>query len=177
MNVPVLLLDAAWRVDRVISSDRAVELLLAGRVTAASPELAATYHSPSTAVDVPSVIARIDGVVIRDDRAPACSHRRVRLRDGHRCQFVIGGEPCERRGDSVDHLTPRSLGGRSTWINLVAACRACNCRKANAPFEAMRRSHGWALKRQPFVPSRLAVISAGTRRMAGWEPFLADRTS
>ncbi|CAN5705521.1 hypothetical protein BH24ACT5_BH24ACT5_31970 [soil metagenome] len=48
MNVPVLLLDATWRVDRVISSDRAVELLLAGRVTAASPELAATYHSPST---------------------------------------------------------------------------------------------------------------------------------
>ena len=40
MSAPVLLLDAAWRIDRVIDTEHACELLVMNRVVAASAEMA-----------------------------------------------------------------------------------------------------------------------------------------
>ena len=40
MSAPVLLLDAAWRIDRVIDAEHACELLVMHRVVAASAEVA-----------------------------------------------------------------------------------------------------------------------------------------
>lgn len=34
---------------------------------------------------------------------------------------------------TIDHVTPKSLGGAAAWHNEVAACRACNAAKADAP--------------------------------------------
>lgn len=173
MAVPVLLLDAAWRIDRVIDAERACELLVTSRVVAASDEVATVMHSPSVTVDIPSVVARVGLLHACELRPPAYSARRVRQRDGHACQFVVAGQPCPRRGDSVDHLHPRSLGGDDTWLNVVAACRHHNSFKSNKPFEQLHRHQGWSLKRAPFVPSRAALISSGLRnRHPAWEPFL-----
>jgi 5-methylcytosine-specific restriction endonuclease McrA len=44
---------------------------------------------------------------------------------------------CQHCGDRDDHLVPRSRGGHTTWINVVAACSPCNLRKGNlTPSEA-----------------------------------------
>lgn len=32
---------------------------------------------------------------------------------------------------TIEHVLPRTLGGRESWINEVAACRACNSGKAD----------------------------------------------
>lgn len=32
---------------------------------------------------------------------------------------------------TIEHVLPRTLGGRESWINEVAACRACNAGKAD----------------------------------------------
>jgi 5-methylcytosine-specific restriction endonuclease McrA len=173
VSAPVLLLDAAWRIDRVIDAEHACELLVMHRVVAASAEIATVMHSPSLTVEIPSVIARIGLLHPCELRPPAYSPRRVRLRDSHQCQFVIGGNPCTRRGDSVDHLMPRSLGGGDSWLNVVAACRAHNGAKSNRTLEQMHRIYGWSLRRDPFVPSRTALVAAGLRdRHPAWEPFL-----
>jgi hypothetical protein len=164
MSAPVLLLDAAWRIDRVIDAEHACELLVMHRVVAASEEIATV---------MPSVVARIGLLHACELRPPAYSARRVRLRDAHLCQFVIGGTPCSRRGDSVDHLLPRSLGGGDSWLNVVAACRLHNGAKSNRTLDQMHRLYGWSLKRDPFVPSRSALVAAGLRdRHPAWEPFL-----
>lgn len=173
MSAPVLLLDAAWRIDRVIDAEHACELMVMHRVVAASEEIATVMHSPSITVEVPSVIARIGLLHACELRPPAYSARRVRLRDSHLCQFVIGAAPCTRRGDSVDHLLPRSLGGGDSWLNVVAACRPHNGAKSNRTLDQMHRLYGWSLKRDPFVPSRSALVAAGLRdRHPAWEPFL-----
>lgn len=173
MSAPVLLLDAAWRIDRVIDAERACELLVMDRVVAASDEIAAVMHSPSITVEVPSVVARVGLLHACELRPPAYSARRVRVRDSHLCQFVIGGQPCARRGDSVDHLLPRSLGGGDSWLNVVAACRAHNGAKSNRTLEQMHRMLDWTLRRAPFIPSRSALVAAGLRdRHPSWEPFL-----
>lgn len=48
-------------------------------------------------------------------------------RDGRRCVYC-GRTPPEVRL-TVDHVTPRQLGGRDEPSNLVTACRQCNSDK------------------------------------------------
>lgn len=173
MSSPVLLLDAAWRVDRVIGAEHACELLLAGQATSASEDLAAVFRSQMLTVEVPSVVARTGSVRFTGSRMVACNPRRVKLRDEHRCQFVENGVPCPERGDTIDHLLPRSLGGGSTWLNLVGACRRHNHVKADRTLEEMTRRYGWRLRREPFVPSHAAITVAGlSNRHPAWEPYL-----
>ena len=173
VSVPILLLDAAWRIDRVIGVETACELLVCNRAVGASEEIATVMHSPSITVEVPSVIARIGRVGRNRYRPPSCNARRVRLRDDHVCQFIVNGLACERRGDSVDHLLPRSRGGESSWMNLVASCRRHNGEKSDRSLAEME-FHGWALRRAPLVPTREAILLAGFPRHAPvWLPYLA----
>jgi 5-methylcytosine-specific restriction endonuclease McrA len=173
VSVPILLLDAAWRIDRVIGVETACELLVCGRAVGASEDIATVMHSPSIAVEVPSVIARIGRVGRNRYRPPSCNARRVRLRDEHVCQFIVNGLACDRRGDSVDHLLPRSRGGESTWVNLVASCRRHNGEKSDRSLAEME-FHGWGLRRAPCVPTREAILLAGFPRHAPvWLPYLA----
>lgn len=53
------------------------------------------------------------------------------MRDGNRCRY------CRRPADTLDHVLPKSRGGRGSFSNLVAACRDCNATKgARTPDEA-----------------------------------------
>ena len=78
MSVPVLLLDATWRIDRVIGVNHACSLIVANEAVAASEEIATVMHSPSITVEVPSVIARTTVVSRRRERTPGCNARRLR---------------------------------------------------------------------------------------------------
>lgn len=174
MSTPVLLLDAAWRVDRVIGVEHACEMLVGGRVVQASEDIAQVLRSPSIAVPVPSVVARVSRMHPKAMRPPACSHRRVRQRDHHVCQFIVDGVACCQRGDSVDHLRPKSLGGAGDWSNLVAACRQHNQFKSDRTMVEMTERYGWSLRRSPFVPTRAQLLVASIREpVPAWEPFLA----
>ena len=78
----------------------------------------------------------------RRGSAPLCTKDGVKHRDG-RCAYC-GGPP-----DTVDHVMPKSRGGASSWLNLVAACLPCNHSKAaRTPAEA-----GMVLRVQPYVPA------------------------
>lgn len=75
-------------------------------------------------------------------KTPTWSKRGVLRRDRHVCAF------CGQHATTVDHLLPQSRGGRNTWLNTVAACTACNNRKADrTPIEA-RMQLSW----NPSVP-------------------------
>lgn len=51
----------------------------------------------------------------------------ILLRDDETCQY------CGKRSRelTLDHVIPRSRGGKSTWENLVASCKSCNGKKGN----------------------------------------------
>lgn len=96
------------------------------------------------------------------------SRRHVYLRDEFTCQY------CARKPGvrelNLDHVLPRSRGGRSSWENLVTSCRVCNLRKGWAtPEEA-----GMRLLKRPVRPSWTMALqlTAQRRRYREWEPFL-----
>jgi len=52
------------------------------------------------------------------------SKKNVYLRDEHTCQYC--GTHCDTKNRTVDHVLPLCRGGKSTWLNLVTACKKCN---------------------------------------------------
>jgi 5-methylcytosine-specific restriction endonuclease McrA len=69
----------------------------------------------------------------------------VLKRDKYRCAY------CGQAGaTTMDHVVPRSRGGRGEWLNAVAAHARCNEKKGcRTPEEA-----GMPLLWQPWIPSR-----------------------
>jgi 5-methylcytosine-specific restriction endonuclease McrA len=89
-------------------------------------------------------------------------------RDGNRCQYC--GKKFPTTELSLDHLVPRSRGGRATWDNIVCACLRCNVRKGGrTPREA-----GMRLIREPVEPKTSPVLSLklSHRKYRSWKAFL-----
>ena len=65
------------------------------------------------------------------DRLPRAqvkfNRRNIYARDGNRCQYC--GKHFSTNELSIDHIIPRSVGGGSTWKNVVCACTRCNSKK------------------------------------------------
>jgi 5-methylcytosine-specific restriction endonuclease McrA len=57
------------------------------------------------------------------------SRTNVYSRDNRECQYC--GEPCSLKDLTLDHVVPKSMGGRTTWNNIVSCCRDCNTKKAD----------------------------------------------
>jgi len=88
-------------------------------------------------------------------------------RDHYTCQYC-GATP-GRAELTVDHVTPRSKGGETTWENVATACRRCNVRKGNHSPEEI----GMALRSTPARPHfvALALISA-TDPNEVWQKYM-----
>ena len=82
-------------------------------------------------------------------------------RDEWRCQY------CGGSAENLDHVVPRSRGGRHVWENVVAACRRCNAKKMDHTVQEA----GFRLARQPFAPSDGFRLTLG-RLEPGWDDFL-----
>jgi len=89
-------------------------------------------------------------------------------RDGYQCQYCGQKPPSNRL--SLDHVVPRSLGGQTTWENIVCCCLKCNGRKGGRTPQQARM----CLLNSPIKPrlSPLLVDSASDPKYASWKTFL-----
>lgn len=81
-------------------------------------------------------------VNLADRSTPTFSKAGVLRRDRFTCAY------CGRSATTVDHVVPLAKGGVSSWLNLVAACRACNHAKADKSL----RECGMRLQFFPYEP-------------------------
>jgi len=119
-------------------------------------------------VRVPTVIVAVNFARV-PKRRPSLSARNIRERDGSRCQYT--GRLLRPDEGNLDHVVPRSRGGRDTWENLVWAAREVNTRKGNRlPHEA-----GLKLLRAPSAPKELPVTALirNPHGVAEWDLFLS----
>ena len=82
----------------------------------------------TTKILVPYVVALTDFNKV-PRMSVKLSRRNIYARDNATCQYC--GRKPGRGESSIDHVVPRSKGGRSTWENLVLACTKCNVKKAD----------------------------------------------
>lgn len=102
-------------------------------------------------------------------RRPRWSTGNVHARDGYVCAYT--GEKLTRSTATVDHIVPRSRGGRDDWLNTTSCHRRINTLKADrTPEEA-----GLKLLRKPTAPPSLPVSATITEpRHSTWLPFLPN---
>lgn len=96
------------------------------------------------------------------------SRRAILARDDFRCQYCGS-----TRHLTLDHVIPRSRGGRTTWDNLVTSCAPCNVEKGSSlPGEV-----GLSPKKRPRTPSPAEFLVTSTKEVPeSWEPYLTKRT-
>ncbi len=127
MQKPVLVLNASYEPINICGARRALVLVLKG-VAKTEEEHGAVLHAARMRVPMPSVIRLLEYRRI-PHQTRALSRKNILLRDRNTCQYcgivLTAGEL------TLDHVTPRSRGGLSTWENLVACCHSCNRRKGN----------------------------------------------
>ncbi len=96
------------------------------------------------------------------------NRRNIFARDQNSCQYC--GKKFPTNELSLDHIIPRSLGGKSIWENIVCACTTCNARKGGqTPQQA-----GMTLTKKPVKPKRnpLLHVHLGHPRYHSWKQFL-----
>jgi 5-methylcytosine-specific restriction endonuclease McrA len=119
-------------------------------------------------IRVPRVI-----LLVTYDRIPKRQIRYSRVnvfaRDKYTCQYCGARPP--RSELNLDHVVPRSMGGKTTWDNVVASCVDCNRRKGGrTPQQARLR-----LIRKPSRPrwTPLMNLAISHSRYEEWRPFLS----
>jgi 5-methylcytosine-specific restriction endonuclease McrA len=124
----VLVLNASYEPLNITSWRRAVVLLLKEKAEQVEHNGKAVYSG----FPLPTVIRLRHYVRVPYKDIPL-TRRNILHRDGHACQY------CGARGEdlTLDHVLPRSRGGKDTWENMVTACVRCNVKKGNrTPNEA-----------------------------------------
>lgn len=96
------------------------------------------------------------------------NRRNLFARDHNTCQFCGKRFPTSEL--SVDHVVPRSQGGKTTWENVVCACVRCNVRKGGRTPEQARMH----LVTKPKRPRRSPVLTVklSDDKYASWKQFL-----
>lgn len=184
LDSSVLVLNRHYQPVNITSVRRAFTLLYQGVARAIDREfqtfdfeswaaLSAELGDDDVIRTVRSVI-RVPRVIVLQvyDRFPRAkvrfSRQNIYLRDGCTCQYC--GKRFPRSELNLDHVIPRSRGGRTTWDNIVCSCINCNLRKGGrTPQEASMK-----LLRPPSRPrwSPFTRDVDGSQAHEDWRPFL-----
>src|SRR3989449_5032627 len=122
------------------------------------------------AIRVPTVIVAVNFARVPKKRPKLCA-KAIRERDGNRCQYT--GKVLRPDEGSLDHVVPRSRGGKDAWENLVWSSKAVNTKKGNRlPEEA-----GLKLLSVLHAPKELPVsaLIRNAHSIPEWKLFVQDK--
>jgi len=100
------------------------------------------------------------------------TRKNIYLRDDYTCAYC--GKKLKPDKLNIDHVIPKSRGGRNTWTNVVCSCFPCNTKKNdNTPDEANMK-----LRRKPFEPKYNILlnysVSSQEKYLKKWSEFVND---
>ena len=86
-------------------------------------------------------------------------------RDKNKCQYCGSTKSL-----TIDHVIPRSRGGKDTWENLVVACSPCNIKKG----DKMLEHTGMKLSSTPKAPISKVLIDLTDSKVPEWQEFIFE---
>lgn len=160
-----LVLNAGYEPLAVVSFKRALVLVLNEKATVLAGANQ-RVRSVKAEFEMPSVILLSRYVRIPNSRRIPVSRRGVLRRDSQKCGY------CGGSANTIDHITPKSKGGKDTWENLVACCLRCN----NAKGDRTLQEIGWSLRIKPGMPTGTAwTVRGAERQQPEWTDYLQIR--
>lgn len=184
LSQPALVLNRSWQAICTTSVRHAIVLVYTGRAKIIAPDTYELHdldswsdlssirggpliHGVAWSIPVPEIVI-LTGTNVYPQPRVVFSRRNIFKRDHYTCQYC-GARP--RITDlTIDHIHPRSLGGRSTWDNCVVSCRDCNEKKGNQTLTEA----GLNIRIIPRRPAWLPFVTKNYGMRASWEKFLGD---
>lgn len=162
-----LVLNQGYEPIKIVSWKRALKLFFLGKAEVVEPYAdAPPLHSQYLTLEIPAVIRFTQKTRYYYGNIKL-SREAILKRDNYTCQYCK--QKMSVRKLTVDHILPRSRGGKREWVNLVCCCFSCNQKKGNrTPKEA-----GMSLLNKPKKPTHVAQL-LGTRKTTPeiWLPFI-----
>ena len=164
-STKTLKLDSSFRPLEIVDSIEALVLCLIGKAYAIE-NYKEEIRSVSESFKIPAVIVLTRYVKFHFHTMTA-NRANVIWRDQNTCQYCSKEE--ESRVLTIDHVVPRSKGGKNTWENLVTACKKCNQKKGNkTPKEANMK-----LLREPKRPKSNILRAISNKQISDlWKNYL-----
>lgn len=111
-------------------------------------------HSQKLAIPVPAVAITTEYFDFK--KQIRYSKSNIYLRDLYQCQYC--GDTFDQCDLTIDHVIPRALGGKTSWINCCSACKPCNSEKADKtfmkplrpPYKPDTHSMMYSMRNKPF---------------------------
>lgn len=119
----------------------------------------------------PSVVRLLKNISRK--RSVKFSRENIYLRDKGKCQYC--GIKLSKKQTTLDHVVPRSLGGKTTWENIVISCFDCNQEKRNRTLQqsGMKlRSRPEKPKSLPFTATMRMILGRTTNIPDEWTSYI-----
>ena len=71
---------------------------------------------------------------------------------------------------TIDHVIPRSKGGKDTWENLVACCASCNIKKGSKYLHETNMM----IRRKPVAPINRVIFELQKSKVDEWQEFIFE---
>ncbi|MCC6547176.1 HNH endonuclease [Candidatus Sumerlaeota bacterium] len=154
---------------RVVASDYQIHDFDSWRMLSQHIEIHGNQyiHTPKFRILVPEVIL-LTGFNRMPPRAVKFNRRNIYMRDHYTCQYC-GVRP-DKESLTIDHVVPRSRGGRSTWENVVLACQSCNSKKGSHLHEEVGMHLAHTPKRPHWMSTLRNTLKGPDRPI--WQKFV-----
>jgi len=163
LNDAVLLLNSTYEPLNVINVKRALRLVLSRKADPVEAD-GALVRTVTRTIPVP-VVVRLAYYVRRPNQRVKFTKRTVLARDQYTCQYC----GAQTRDLTLDHVTPKTLGGETVWVNVVAACKKCNGAKGGRTL----KEAGMKLRRAPREPRFLPYLRlVKNSYQRAWDKYL-----
>ena len=163
MNANVLVLNQDYQPLSICSVQRSMKLIFLEKAELLHDDPKRELRTIRESFQFPSVI-RLRSYIRVPYNKVVLSRRNIMRRDNFTCMY------CGSKNDlTIDHVLPKSRGGKDVWENLTTACEKCNVKKGSrTPQEA-----GMPILKQPYRPIPITFFRDYNGNVQEpWKPYL-----
>jgi|TARA_X000001388_G_scaffold9964_1_gene6208 5-methylcytosine-specific restriction endonuclease McrA len=162
---PVLVLDSSFRPIKQISWQKAMTMYFQEKIEIIREYEDTWVNSPRKKFKLPAVI-RLINYVFKLPWGVKLTRTNLFVRDRGCCQY------CDKRLSksrfTVDHVIPKSKGGKTDWKNLVVSCAKCNTKKG----DSLLHETNLKLGKSPIQPKNNFFMIIPEETPSDWIDFL-----
>ena len=145
---------------------RAFNLVYKGKAVIVTHDVDNPIVSEKKSFERPTIIRLTKWLYIPRRKIMPLTRQNIFKRDGYNCAYCGSNKNL-----TIDHIIPKSKGGKNTWENLVTCCAKCNCKKDNMTL----REAKMVLRIKPTIPTYLSFITTTNIAHIHWITYFENR--